>query len=448
MTKYNTINIQLMNEEDSVSTMSEYSEDNYSDNNNDEEEYVSFLNSLTDSDIDELESNVEDMLREYLEDNFIKWSDSNFINDMVNEVTYLLFQYLLHGEICSQIHEEELTEYINEYANILIELEDIPSRSDPHFFNDLSSIDTTQMNEKIEWIRNQPQPTQRTKEWYEYRYNLITASNIWKAFASESQQNSLIYEKCQPLINGTKFGACTTGSLHWGVKYEQLSLMLYEEKMGIKKVEDFGCIKHEKYDFIGASPDGIVTDTESQLYGRMVEIKNIVNRVIDGIPSTAYWIQMQIQMETCNLDECDFVETQIKEFDTEDEFWINDSVSKKGVVLMFIPNDSTVIATPVYKFMPLHLPLVKESIQNWIKETTDNMNDYTLQETKYWYLEIFSCVTVRRNKRWFYETIPILNKLWETVLRERNTGHEHRAPKKRTAKTSVLQNYIHVNKVD
>uniref|UniRef100_A0A6C0HYC3 YqaJ viral recombinase domain-containing protein n=1 Tax=viral metagenome TaxID=1070528 RepID=A0A6C0HYC3_9ZZZZ len=441
MTKYNTIDIEIMDEEYSVSTISENSSEH-------EEEYISFLNSLTEYEIDELESIVEDMLREYLEDNFIKLSDSEFINNMVADVTQILFQDLLNAEICNQIHEEEFSEYIKDYANIVFEIEDIPSRSDQHFFNDLSNTNFSIINEKIEWIRNQPQPEQRTKEWYEYRYNLITASNVWKAFSSESQKNSLIYEKCQPLVNGTRFGASTSGSLHWGVKYEQLSLMLYEEKMGIKKVEEFGCIRHEKYDFIGASPDGIVTDPDSNLYGRMIEIKNIVNRVIDGIPSTAYWIQMQVQMETCNLDACDFIETQIKEFETEEEFWINDSVSKKGIVLMFIPNDPNIVAKPLYKFMPLDLPLTLDSIKEWIKETTNlYIQEYTLQETKYWYLDIFSCVTVRRNKRWFDEAVPILSELWKTILNERNSGHDHRAPKKRIAKTSVLQNYI-INKIE
>jgi hypothetical protein len=45
----------------------------------------------------------------------------------------------------------------------------------------------------------------------------------------------------------------------------------------------------------------------------MLEIKNISNRIIDGIPKEEYWVQMQIQMETCDLDECDFVETRFKE---------------------------------------------------------------------------------------------------------------------------------------
>ena len=45
----------------------------------------------------------------------------------------------------------------------------------------------------------------------------------------------------------------------------------------------------------------------------MLEIKNIVNREINGIPKKEYWIQMQLQMEVCDLGECDFLETRFKE---------------------------------------------------------------------------------------------------------------------------------------
>ena len=102
--------------------------------------------------------------------------------------------------------------------------------------------------------------------------------------------------------------------MHWGQKYEPVSVMLYEKRFQTK-VDDFGCIQHRDYKCIGASPDGIVTDAKSERYGRMLEIKNIVNREIDGNPLKAYWIQMQIQLETCDLEYCDFLETRIKEYE-------------------------------------------------------------------------------------------------------------------------------------
>jgi hypothetical protein len=107
------------------------------------------------------------------------------------------------------------------------------------------------------------------------------------------------------------------------VKYEPVSTALYEEWTKTK-VDAFGCLTHNKYPFIGASPDGIITDPKSPYFGRMLEIKNIVNREIDGIPSEAYWIQMQIQMEVCQLEACDFLETRFKEYESEDYFYMAD----------------------------------------------------------------------------------------------------------------------------
>ena len=122
-------------------------------------------------------------------------------------------------------------------------------------------------NKKINYLKSKPQPSQRTKEWYEFRHKLITASNAYKAFESPATQNQLIYEKCQPLkafeededaTDNKEIKIVNTNSaLHWGQKYEPLSVMIYEH-MHNSQVEDFGCIQHRDYKFLGASPDGIV----------------------------------------------------------------------------------------------------------------------------------------------------------------------------------------------
>ena len=135
---------------------------------------------------------------------------------------------------------------------------------------------------------------------------MITASNAYKAFENNTVKNQLIYDKCQPINEFKEVKMVNTNStLHWGQKYEPLSVLIYEHKYNTQ-IEDFGCIQHEKYNFVGASPDGINVDVNSKRYGRMLEIKNIVNREITGIPKKEYWIQMQLQMEVCELDECDF----------------------------------------------------------------------------------------------------------------------------------------------
>jgi hypothetical protein len=39
---------------------------------------------------------------------------------------------------------------------------------------------------------------------------------------------------------------------------------------------------------------------------------------------------------------------------------------------------------------------------------------------------------VRRNRLWFEEAVPILQQVWETIENERESGYEHRAPKRKT----------------
>ena len=229
----------------------------------------------------------------------------------------------------------------------------------------------------------------------------------------------------------------TESSLHWGVKYEPLTCMLYELK-NQTKVGEFGCIRHATYDFLAASPDGINIDPNSPLFGRMIEIKNIVNREIDGIPSPMYWVQMQIQMECCDLDECDFVETRFKEYRTAEDFYtdeLHNEPGEKGIILQYTSN---IDGSPIYKYIPL--TICREKINN-IEELRDfmaglNIENATFQNIIYWYLDEYSCVLVRRNKVWFQAAMPKIQDTWNIIQKEKREGFEHRAPKKKIAKGS------------
>ena len=295
------------------------------------------------------------------------------------------------------------------------------------------------MSKKIESLKKIEQPTQKSKEWYEFRHGLISASNIYKVFGSDSKFNELIYEKCKPVdIPISISGYVNTESpLHWGNKYEPLTVMVYENRYNTK-ISDFGCIPHPKHSFIGASPDGINDDPKNPLYGRMIEIKNIVNREIDGIPSEAYWTQMQVQMETCDLNECDFVETRFKQYANSFEFWQDIDQKDRGIILYFIKSDMSP-SPPLYKYMPLDIILEENAINEWITNTIREVkSEWILYETNYWYLDEFSCVLVRRNELWFEAALPKIRETWSTILKERVDGYEHRCPKKRI-KTEVLE---------
>jgi putative phage-type endonuclease len=291
---------------------------------------------------------------------------------------------------------------------------------------------------KIQALREIPQPVQRTPAWYQFRWNLITASNAWKAFESQSTINQLIYEKCQPLKDFSKPSeedemkkmVNTNTTLHWGQKYEPLSVMLYEY-LYKSKVEDFGCIQHPKYSFLGASPDGIVIESETGRFGRMLEIKNIVNREITGIPKKEYWVQMQLQMEVCDLDECDFLETKFVEYAGGAQEFADDQQSEfKGIILYFHTKDGS----PFYVYKPLDI-VTPEDIEQWEQQQMEKYEGlHVFIKFLYWKLEKMSCVLVARNREWFENNVSQLASVWKTIERERVTGYEHRAPQRRVKK--------------
>jgi len=401
--------------------------------------------------IDFIEAALE-LMDIYIEENPTAVSEPDFYECFVDSIKELFFiQFEEHIYLNEDI-EDDMNDILDDAFNIYFETfyqgrsQSMVSITETFEPNNNNEINNNLNQIKIEYLRTLPQPVQRTPEWYLFRHNLITASNAYKAFESQSTVNQLIYEKCQPLkMNDDKFSMVNVNStFHWGQKYEPLSVLLYEYIYNTK-IEDFGCIQHNTYKFLGASPDGINVDTESPLYGRMLEIKNIVNREINGIPKKEYWIQTQLQMEVCDLDECDFLETKFTEYQNFKEF-CDDGKEKtekgdfKGVIMYF----STKEGRPFYIYKPLQITDYTE-IDNWeeqmIEKYESSEHNMLWIKNHYWKLEKLSCVLILRNKKWFQDNIVQLEKVWNIILKERETGYEHRAPVKRVKK-EVINNTV------
>jgi putative phage-type endonuclease len=284
------------------------------------------------------------------------------------------------------------------------------------------------IEEKIKYIETKPQPEQKTNEWYLFRHNLITASSAWKIFKSQSTINQIIVEKCKDIDVGKYNTVNTSTPMHHGNKYEDVSIMFYEHKYNTT-IHDYGCIQHDNYKFIGASPDGINVDPNSDRYGRMLEIKNPTSREITGIPKEDYWIQMQLQMETCNLNECDFLETSFKEYESEEDFTkdgnftYSNNDELKGIIIYFMQDNK-----PLYKYMPLYLSYSEYEL--WYDTIMEKYSNLTWIKNIYWRLEQYSCILVLRNKEWFKHAIVQIEKVWNIIEQEKTKGYEHRMPKK------------------
>jgi putative phage-type endonuclease len=415
-----------------------------------------WIDTIDETDLIDIDIMIHEIAGDYFQHEIELISKPEFHDLLVNSVFDYVHSQLVDMDMCKDHHTEEIMEYVKTTCNRLFE-ETIHPRSYPTTFahNVLSEEEKEVIAAKIHKLSNVYQPKQKTPEWYEFRHKIITASNLWKALSTERQINSLIYEKCVPinLQHSDCFSSNVKSSLHWGVKYEPVTAALYEH-IYKTTLGDFGCIVHETYPFIGASPDGINIDPQSNRYGRMIEIKNIVNREINGIPKEEYWIQMQIQMETCDLDECDFMETRYKEYENEEQFYSGEILHDyRGVILYFIKKQPIHTATgmpthgytsgsnePHYRYMPLDIPLEKSTVDEWIQATCEELQKtHILFETQYWYLDELSCVLVKRNREWFAKVAPKITEVWKIIEKERvKGGYEHRAPKKNIPKTEVV----------
>jgi len=404
----------------------------------------------------ELTETIFHLIENYIEDNPTAISEPDFHDELLDELKELLLSQF-DGDIFFNEDDEEDLDIIIDYAiEIYFTTFSISRSFETNIItNVITNEKTVEIENKLNKLREKPQPVQRTPEWYMFRHNLITASNAYKVFDSQSSINQIIYEKCQPLkldffktdeIQKTMVNVNTT--LHWGQKYEPLSVLIYED-MYKTKVEDFGCIEHETYKFIGASPDGINIDPSSDRYGRMLEIKNIVNREITGIPKKEYWIQMQIQMEVWDLDECDFLETKFVEYLDSNSFCCEQDSCLKGVISYFHRQDGS----PFYVYKPLNITDAEE-INVWEEEIVDKYQNNTNQNEKmvwvkniYWKLEKLSCVLVLRNRKWFQDNVGQIQKIWKTIEEERVTGYEHRAPVRKIKKDSKIEGKPFINDV-
>ena len=409
------------------------------------------------------------LIEELVKKNPMAYIQPNFHETIVDEVFEMLIQPFdenativtmedIHAFMSGDYSYEEKIIEVEQFITTIIEKamnlfykHIAPIRSHQNTFIRTAETNIEKMEAHINYLKSVPQPEQRTNEWYAFRYKYLTASNIWKAFISQSTKNQLIYEKCKPLAtseegssssSSQQHGVNTESPMHWGHKYEPVSVDLYEKKYNTA-VSEFGCIPHKSISFLAASPDGINTDKASGRYGRMLEVKNIVNREINGNPKMEYWIQMQLQLEVCDLKECDFLETRFTEYENEEEF-MNDAAAtpflskdykQKGIIMYFIKDGQ-----PVYEYYTPSTTSTLETYQQWEEATMLKNESIMWIKNIYWKLDQLSCVLVMRNKLWFDYAKEELYAIWQIIEKERIEGYEHRAPKKRISSSSASAN--------
>lgn len=285
----------------------------------------------------------------------------------------------------------------------------------------VGSLKRKYLQDKVIELSKIPQPVQKSAEWYTMRETMLTASD-WGAILGDSPYDDgteVLLVKCG---KEKKFPKSAMDAMDWGNKYEDVAVAVYKYRNKID-VWDFGCIQHPFIPFLGASPDGITPD------GVMLEIKCPSRRVIDGITPAYYWCQVQGQLEVCDLDRCDFLECNFKEYSSEmkyldDNFEGDNTRNKfgheKGVIAEFYRKDD-VNKKHFYEYSAVNI--LGDELQEWKSNIVDKSDSNIVFDCfSYWYLENVSCIPIYRNHIWFQESKPILEDFWNLVLKYRSLG--------------------------
>ncbi len=196
--------------------------------------------------------------------------------------------------------------------------------------------DKQKLLDHFRFLESIPQHEQKSKEWFEQREGMFTASTA-AATLNEGTYQDQVPDKIvlQKVGLGPPFP--DNEYVHHGNKYEEIATMIYENLYNCK-ITEFGLLPHVSQPpckCIGASPDGIGCEkTLNGLFnprlGRMLEIKCPYRRQIeiegeiDGeICPHYYWLQVQQQLECADLEYCDFWQCKLEEYDDREE-WLED----------------------------------------------------------------------------------------------------------------------------
>lgn len=268
-------------------------------------------------------------------------------------------------------------------------------------------------------LLTRPQTTQHSADWYTERRNRLTASEF--SLILTGSRGRLLNQKVDPIAAAPERPPQTPVAISqeedgdmvatsWGHRFEPMVRKIYElELAGVDTVCDtLGRFQHKTIPWLSASPDGVVL--RGALAGRLVEIKSPKTRQPDDFVPEDYYVQMQVQMEVCDVDAVDFIEAQFSQIRTEridEQRHIATRCNWKGRIQVFGFLEDP--ATWVYRYSepvedledivmpaaPVGLPLLEDST---------------------WWLTGWFPRTVHRNRDW-WETIgwPAAQTFWAEV---------------------------------
>lgn len=268
------------------------------------------------------------------------------------------------------------------------------------------------LRNRVKSLMKKPQPVQRSQEWFLARNTIITASEVAscltlskktceryvdlyniKNFKYNDIKSANVYDsleeyvikKCKSFYGENVFHDSVYTL--WGKKYEAIAVNLYK-KIKNTEVYDFGLLRHPYLKWLGASPDGITPD------GVMLEIKCPYSRKIkESFIPFHYFCQVQIQLQSTLLEEADFLECEIKEMSTLDEY--EQCTDIKGVIVNKLnePDNSEI------KYIYQDVSDLRDPIDwaNSVSQTLE-LNSFSFI---YYKIQKYNILNIKKDQEWF-----------------------------------------------
>jgi len=242
-----------------------------------------------------------------------------------------------------------------------------------------------------QFLQTYDQVEQRTDEWFAIRKTIISATDVGTILGYNrfSSKNDLLKKKLSD--DDTMI---ESPAIDHGVFFEPIATKCYENLKGGVCVHDVGLIIHPNLKWLGASPDGIMED------GRLLEIKCLYSRQFkntDADIPRQYWAQIQIQLEVCDVEECDLYQCIFKKVDRQ-EYNAFDGIKGK-------------------------------------------------EKRVHWILKDYRCNTIKRDRRWFDSVTTELYDFWSLINREQTGGKITNRIKRIKNNLGVDSSWISVNMI-
>ena len=162
----------------------------------------------------------------------------------------------------------------------------------------------------------------------------------------------------------------------------------------------------------------------------------------------------------CDLEYCDFLECEIREYNSKEEFFadkndsnymLRENGNEKGIVLEYY-NLSTKKNDYIYNYDNFK---TLEEFEKWEETEIDKIledDNLDYNGTTFWRLNKYNVVLVKRNREWFSNNYSKIAQFWNNVeeARKNNTYAEfiNNKNKQKFEKAKYLENMPKINFID